>query len=370
MPDRVLDRISSLARQENKRLAAQTFAFHPLAGEFPPIASMEFAALVADIKAKGLREPITLYEGKILDGIHRYRACLQTGVDPQFKTFEGTEQDARAFVNSKNFHRRHLSPKERRDRLAEFVKANLKKSDRQLAKEAGTTHPTIAKARKHAEATGKALPVETRTGADGKARKPPVKKNKAIKPVSVSADVEKSRNEAAARIRGLRGVNEPEARGADPGIDGGGNSRQDGSLDGDHRGDDHRDGDRGQHHGQDGGAAADIDELQDRLRRQEIQIAGLESEIEELKTATPTVVEHLTASQLVDALDNRLRRDGINASAQLRKIRDRIDQHKPQIDLEVMPAMGAEEKYTELPGGPAPNRSEKRSPAWSAGPVG
>ena len=48
-----------------------------------------------------------------------------------------------------------------------------------------------------------------------------------------------------------------------------------------------------------------------------------------------------TASQLVDTLEGRLRRDGIEAAAQLRKLRDRINQHKPKIDLKVVPAMGA-----------------------------
>jgi hypothetical protein len=83
-----------------------------------------------------------------------------------------------AYVISKNIHRRHLTAEQKLNLLVELVKASPEKSDRALAKEAGTTHPTIAKARRQAEATGKALPVEKRTGADGKARKQPAKKAK------------------------------------------------------------------------------------------------------------------------------------------------------------------------------------------------
>jgi hypothetical protein len=84
---------------------------HPLSAAFPAMSAEDFAALVADVKANGQREPIMLFEGMVLDGWHRYRACDQLGVKPQHFTFSGS--DPVAFVLSHNLHRRHLTPSQR-----------------------------------------------------------------------------------------------------------------------------------------------------------------------------------------------------------------------------------------------------------------
>ena len=68
-----------------------------------------------DIACNGFRldRPIATYEGKILDGRHRYEAALKAGVDPIFVEFQGTKEEAISYVTSENVARRHLNDQEK-----------------------------------------------------------------------------------------------------------------------------------------------------------------------------------------------------------------------------------------------------------------
>jgi hypothetical protein len=87
--------------------------FHPLANIFPLLEGEEFEQLVESIRASnGPREPIIVYEGLILDGRNRARACDAAGIASSFfKPFEG--DDPVAFVIDKNLRRRHLNESQR-----------------------------------------------------------------------------------------------------------------------------------------------------------------------------------------------------------------------------------------------------------------
>jgi hypothetical protein len=81
---------------------------HDVSKIFPLMSKAELERLAADIKTQGLLQPITTYEGKILDGKSRYAACRLAGVEPAFRPFSGS--DPIAFVVSANLQRRYLTP--------------------------------------------------------------------------------------------------------------------------------------------------------------------------------------------------------------------------------------------------------------------
>jgi site-specific DNA-methyltransferase (adenine-specific) len=63
----------------------------------------EFAALKASIAVVGQADPIVLVRGKIIDGRHRYRACVELGIRPVTVEFDGT--DALGYVIARAHHR-------------------------------------------------------------------------------------------------------------------------------------------------------------------------------------------------------------------------------------------------------------------------
>lgn len=90
-------------------VALPVYKDHAIADIFPLIEDGEFAKLKADVAAFGVREPIWLFEGKILDGRNRYRAAKAAGVSAKFRDFDGDAEKALDFVWSLNRTRRHLS---------------------------------------------------------------------------------------------------------------------------------------------------------------------------------------------------------------------------------------------------------------------
>ena len=85
---------------------------HELAELFPAMTPEEYEAFKADVEANGLRDPITTSEGKVVDGVHRLRACRELGVEPRFVEWDGVGS-LLSFVVARNMHRRHLTEAQR-----------------------------------------------------------------------------------------------------------------------------------------------------------------------------------------------------------------------------------------------------------------
>src|SRR5262249_46786871 len=93
---------------------------HPVADILPLMDGEELDRPVVDIKAHGVSEPIVTYDGMILDGRNRYRACLAAGKAPRFYGAfwaEGKKlyavDDPATYVISANIHRRHLTAEQK-----------------------------------------------------------------------------------------------------------------------------------------------------------------------------------------------------------------------------------------------------------------
>ncbi|MDR2170689.1 MAG: hypothetical protein LBP59_11145 [Planctomycetaceae bacterium] len=89
----------------------EKFVFHELCVLFPMCSDDELEALRLDVEQNGLQSPITLYEGKILDGRNRAVVCTMLNIKPDYETYLG--DDPLGFVLSRNLHRRHLNESQR-----------------------------------------------------------------------------------------------------------------------------------------------------------------------------------------------------------------------------------------------------------------
>jgi len=87
---------------------------------FPLMGEVEFQALKEDIQRNGQREPVVLYQDRILDGRNRYRACRELGVEVKSVEWAG-EGSPVDFVVSMNLHRRHLNETQRAEIAARLA---------------------------------------------------------------------------------------------------------------------------------------------------------------------------------------------------------------------------------------------------------
>lgn len=119
-----------------------TYEQHPRAVFLMPggMTTEEFEALCDDIAERGLVYPITLHEGKVLDGWHRYRACHKTGTP--LKTIEYTGPDPDGYIMACNILRRKLTSIQRALVAAKMHREH-KISQRDVCKKAGISNEVL-----------------------------------------------------------------------------------------------------------------------------------------------------------------------------------------------------------------------------------
>jgi len=77
----------------------------------PAMSKEEFNALKASISRDGLIVPIVMLGDEILDGRHRYQACMELGLEPETECYQG--KDPFSYAISLNATRRHLNQSQR-----------------------------------------------------------------------------------------------------------------------------------------------------------------------------------------------------------------------------------------------------------------
>ena len=63
---------------------------------------------MAGIVDRGLQYPIAVWRGEIIDGVHRLRACMETGVEPKYK-FLDDNQDPYEYLADANISLRDMT---------------------------------------------------------------------------------------------------------------------------------------------------------------------------------------------------------------------------------------------------------------------
>jgi ParB-like chromosome segregation protein Spo0J len=141
------------------RLRNMNYQQHSLSAAFPSMTDEEYQSLKDSIDVNGVLNPITIYEGMVLDGWHRYQAAMELGMDCPEAELEDWI-DPKDFVLAQNKNRRHITMSQLAMATAavyEWISvgrpnnsammAPLNKTNDELAEISGTSKRTIARAK-------------------------------------------------------------------------------------------------------------------------------------------------------------------------------------------------------------------------------
>jgi ParB/Sulfiredoxin domain len=111
---------------------------HPSAEIFPMLSDCELDELAENIKSIGLRVPVLVCDGQLIDGRNRLEACRRAGVDAQAEELP-PETDVTNMIISLNLMRRQLSSSQRAALAVELLPALREKAE--IRKKSGVKSP-------------------------------------------------------------------------------------------------------------------------------------------------------------------------------------------------------------------------------------
>lgn len=108
---------------------------HPFCEYVPVSSEAEYSELLEDIREHGFdpRFPVVIYEGKILDGRHRARACAELGIEPITVEWTPSENDTPARFVLRAQRRRSLTAGQRAALAVELLPELEKESRERMA---------------------------------------------------------------------------------------------------------------------------------------------------------------------------------------------------------------------------------------------
>jgi len=150
------------------------FEIHPAASLFPEMDAAQLQSLASDIKKSGIKVPVVVFQGKVLDGRNRLRAAIMAGVGDDLipRRSLPDDTDPYAAVYSLNCERLAYSPTQRAELVVKCMKESgdlerirLEAEERRRANLKQSTDAMPDRFRQVAESVSPAVEQRTDTAA-------------------------------------------------------------------------------------------------------------------------------------------------------------------------------------------------------------
>lgn len=148
------ERVKTLIEEEEQaghKPSSDEIEYHELSTVFSSFeGTEEYVNLVDSIREDGLNHPILMWQGKIVDGRHRHKACLEAGVEPRYEYVPDSMTLSQVMdrVVAENILRRHLTTGQRAmiaAALANMAHGGDRKSDQETNSSFEKSTASVAK---------------------------------------------------------------------------------------------------------------------------------------------------------------------------------------------------------------------------------